>query len=89
MADILALFSSLTPETAPPVLPKGDTTYLYRWNDEAHKDDWRADGYRWRQGGSKPNIGGLGLRKIYFRAYEGREQWTNRFGRETNYFNIG
>jgi len=28
--------------------PIGDTTYVYQWSDNSKKDDWRADGYHWR-----------------------------------------
>ena len=45
-------------------------------------DDWRADGYRWRQGGSKPAThGDARISKKYFRAYTGPVQWTSKFMR--------
>lgn len=35
-----------------PVVPKGGFKYLYSWSDDNKKEDWRADGYRWRQMGT-------------------------------------
>ena len=52
MASVIySLFDTLSAE-AVPVIPKGGQTYLYTWSDEKKKDDWRADGYRWRQMGT-------------------------------------
>ena len=43
-------------------------------------DDWRADGYRWRQGGkNESKVGDGTLHKRYFQAYDGPKTWTKRF----------
>ena len=49
--EIYNLFDSLTPETIPWQCPAAGTKYLYKWENDNAKDDWRADGYRWRQNG--------------------------------------
>ena len=51
--DMPSLFDSLVASVTPVNLPALGTTYLFKWDDDTHADDWRADGYRWRQGGSK------------------------------------
>ena len=48
------MFDTLSSDTQPPSLPTGGHTYMYVWAEESNKEDWRADGYRWRQlGGFK------------------------------------
>jgi len=47
--EIYNLFDSLTPETVPRQSP--GTKYLHQWENDNAKDDWRADGYCWRQNG--------------------------------------
>jgi len=46
--DIVDLFDSLPAENAPRHLPVGGTMYRLSWVDDSHRDDWKADGYRWR-----------------------------------------
>ena len=48
------LFDTLDAEEIPRSGAKGGTTgiYLFKFSTGAMKDDWRADSYRWRQGGS-------------------------------------
>ena len=45
MADIYNLFYSFSARDIPENLPKGGTSYYYTWNEDAKKNDWRADGY--------------------------------------------
>ena len=54
--DAYRLFETLSAETTPRSCPKASTTYLYEWNDERNKEDWRADGYRWRQNGPRRKV---------------------------------
>ena len=49
--DVYNLFDS-QPCTEPLYQPKGGTTYLFKWDDDKWKHDWRVDGYRWRQNGA-------------------------------------
>ena len=56
------LFEALPSRTSPPMCPK----YVYSWTDDKNKEDWRADGYCWRQNGiCKPNRQSP-TTKIYF-----------------------
>jgi len=67
--EIVNFFDTLPASFVPEHRPKGGVVYLYTWNDDVKKDDWRADGYRWRQSGSfKVNCGGVVLKKIYFQV---------------------
>lgn len=45
-------------------------------------DEWRADGYRWRQGGSN-NLDNM--TKKYFKIYTGPRQWSRQFTRSAVY----
>ena len=48
-------------------------------------DDWRADGYRWRQGGSnKVTCAGVVIHKRYFQVYSAANSWSTKF-RRTSY----
>ena len=49
--EIVDKFDSLTPATVLMAHPVGGTTYLFKWEDDKQKDDWRGDGYHWRQNG--------------------------------------
>ena len=40
---VYALFDSVTPVTEPLHRPTSGTNYLYTWNDETRKNDWRAE----------------------------------------------
>ena len=45
-------------------------------------DDWRADGYHWRQGGSHAvTVNGVVVRAKYFSAYTEPNKWTSEFRR--------
>ena len=55
------MFDSLTPVLVPVNLPKGGTMYMYAWNEDTRKEDWRADGYRWRQNDFFLRIGNVEL----------------------------
>jgi len=41
---VYALFDSVTLATETLHRPTAGTNYLYTWNDETTKNDWRADG---------------------------------------------
>ena len=80
--DIADLFDSLPAVFVPLHRPSGGTTYMFVWTSDSTKDDWRADGYRWRQGGSKSvKFGAKTLKKKYFRAFKGPNDWTSDFMR--------
>ena len=50
--DIYSDLMSATPRFDPLQRPAGGSWYVYKWSEANRKDDWRADGYRWRQCGS-------------------------------------
>jgi len=66
--DIIQLFEILQPETAPRHLPTGDTAYKYVWSDTRTRDDWKADGYRWRNQGAFKKLKNVDgdVRKTFF-----------------------
>jgi len=43
---------SATPRFDPLQRPGGGSWYVYKWLETSRKDDWQADGFRWRQCGS-------------------------------------
>jgi len=53
---IVPMFDTLPASLAPLNRPTAGTTYKYTWIDDTKKDDWRTDGYRWRQNGSLKNV---------------------------------
>jgi len=63
--EIYNLFNSLTPETVPRQSP--GTKYLHQWENNNAKDDWCADGYRWRQNGPENSEN---VKKASCRAYK-------------------
>jgi len=67
MADeVFRLFDTASQSTVPLVRQPGGTVYIYTWTDEDKADDWRADGYRWRQGGSwQHKCEGGNMKKTY------------------------
>jgi len=86
MADAEAIydqFESLPACSVPVNLPKGGTTYLYAWNEDTKKSDWRADGYRWRQNGNcndRKCKDGFLSRK-YFKVFDGPKSISGEFTR--------
>ena len=70
MSEIYTLFDSLP--TAPVGVvnrPVGGTRYIYRWADTSKGEDWRSDGYRWRQSGTMTIKTSAGpLKKTYFQV---------------------
>jgi len=54
--DIVSLFDTLPGENAPRHLPTDATVYKYTWTDDNYSDDWRADGYRWRNQGTGKRV---------------------------------
>jgi len=57
-ALLYAMFKTPVSSSMPQQFPKGGTTFLFQFQDDIKKDDWRADGYRWRQSGTKKIKGG-------------------------------
>ena len=67
--DITSLFDTLTPENVPRHLPVGGVAYRYAWVDQADADDWKADGYRWRNQGAAKKLRqfeDVGMTKTFF-----------------------
>ena len=67
--DIVNLFETLPAESNPRYLPIGGVVYKYSWSEGDHSDDWKADGYRWRnQGAAKKLIkySTVGITKTFF-----------------------
>lgn len=61
------MFDSAQTSSTPVYLPKSGTTYVYSYDSDDKKDDWRADGYRWRQSGNfTVKCGAEKMKKIYF-----------------------
>ena len=57
MADnIYELFETLPKISEPMYCPVGGTTYLFTWEDDSRKNDWRADGYKWPLNGTFKNV---------------------------------
>jgi len=62
------------PESGTPVFdevqirPKAGFKYLYEWAQETHKENWRSDGYRWKQNGKvQLTCGDVHCFKFYFK----------------------
>jgi len=68
--EIILLFDTAPRHSAPIFRPKGGTSYVYTWDDDRLKNDWRADGYRWRQNGTRTakSSCGINMQKTYFRV---------------------
>lgn len=50
------------------IRPKPGYKYIYEWNQEINKENWRSDGYRWKQNGKVHfSCGDLQCYKIYFK----------------------
>ena len=67
--DIVSLFDQLPGETSPRHLPVGGVAYKFVWTDQKYKNDWKADGYRWRNQGAAKKImqyADIGLKKTFF-----------------------
>ena len=63
----------------PPFKPKGGTVYVISdGQNSKHMDDWRSDGYTWRNyGKNKVTNGDKVLEKSYFRIKNGKEENNN------------
>jgi len=69
--NIEALFDTLQAENAPRHLPASGTAYMYSWNDVSRQDDWKADGYRWRNQGAAKRLqkyAHIGIQKTFYHA---------------------
>ncbi|XP_047124770.1 uncharacterized protein LOC124807179 [Hydra vulgaris] len=78
----LDLFKSLPAEFAVRYKPKAGTNYIFSWTNDKDKENWRADGYRWRQGGSKTNNG---IKRKYFRILVAQDTVSDVFVRRAHY----
>jgi len=68
--DIVDLLDSLPPKNAPRHLPVGGTMYKFLLADDSHRDDWKADGYRWRNQGTAKEwkaYADAGIEKLFSR----------------------
>ena len=67
-----------------PLRPLPGYTYIYEWSDKKKKEDWRVDGFRWKQDGSY-RLRGSGCspetKKIYFILQVGPREFTKEFSR--------
>lgn len=82
--NIYSAFDSLSVHDTPLYRPSGGTTYLYRWTDPLKSDEWRKDGYKWRQCGNGTMINkstNRSMTKTYFQAYDGPKSFTKKFTR--------
>lgn len=60
--------SALPVHTEVPIRPKTGFKYIYKWEDSSKHQDWRADGYRWRQNSTATfSYGGVKCRRYYFK----------------------
>ena len=71
MREIYALFDTLPTSGVPLNRPSGGQTYLFSWTDDSKADDWRCDGYRWRQSGSfkNPKNAPGEMKRVYFQVW--------------------
>jgi len=68
MSEIYSLFDTLAAVTVPLEKPVGGRTYVFSWSDDSHKNDWRCDGYRWRQSGTFAKKSTGELKRVYFQV---------------------
>ena len=54
--QIFDMFDSLLPVSEIPNCPKGNSSWLFNWEEDTKRDDWKADGYRWRQNGGQKSV---------------------------------
>ena len=63
------LFETLMAEGNPRHLPPSGTVYKFVWEEDRCRDDWKADGYRWRNQGAGKKIqkfADVGITKTFF-----------------------
>ena len=51
-SELYSLFDMMTPTSTLDQMSKDVTSILYKFTDADKMDDWRSDGYCWRQNGS-------------------------------------
>ena len=64
--EIFTLFEALAATNVALYRPEGGSSqaYLFKWEDDGRAEDWRAAGYRWRQGGSSSkSVNGIRVKK--------------------------
>lgn len=60
--------SNLPVHSEVPIRPKTGYKYIYKWEDPSKHQDWRADGYRWRQNSTATfSYGGVKCKRYYFK----------------------
>ena len=67
--DVIGLFDTLTGEEVPRHLPLGGVVYKFSWVNDLKTDDWKADGYRWRNMGAAKKIrkyDAVGMKKTFY-----------------------
>ena len=65
-----------------PFRPKGGYQYFFEWNTADDKENWRADGYRWKQNGKATyNYLDVEFIKIYFKILVGPDKYATSFAR--------
>ena len=68
-SELYSLFDTMTPTSTLDQMSKGVTSILYKFTDADKTDDWRSDGYRWRQNDSKTlKLAGNTMKKIFFQV---------------------
>jgi len=70
MEDIFTLFEASTATNIALYHAQGGASYLFKWEDYSKAEDWRAYGYRWRQGGSSSkSVNGVRVKKTHFQVH--------------------
>lgn len=65
-----------------PLRSKGGFRYVYQWESVSKSNDWRADGYRWRQNAKKTFMyGDVKCVRYYFKLQVGPEEYTSAFSK--------
>lgn len=65
------------------VRPKAGHQYVFQFSSDLKKDDWRADGFRWRQNARKKFIYGNETEcfRYYFKLQIGPDEFTSDFSK--------
>ena len=64
--------ASLPIQSKVPIRPKGGFKYIFKWEDALKRQDWRVDGYRWRQNSTiKFSFGDTVCKRYYFKLQVG------------------
>lgn len=73
--------SNLPMHSEVPIRPKGGFKYIFKWEDALKRQDWRVDGYRWRQNSTiRFTYGGTDCKRYYFKLQVGPgDEFTTEF----------